>query len=55
MPALTMEFKDWFRREWVNTIALTEYLMCVCGVESIPIAPKIVKDEEDEEDVEGSS
>ena len=51
MPALTEEFKAYFRHEWMEAVAMTQYYMVVYRLPSIPIMPKkVIK--EDEEDAE---
>ena len=51
MPALTEEFKAYFRHEWMEAVAMTQYYMVICGIHTIPLMPKkVIK--EDEEDAE---
>lgn len=50
MPALTEEFKAYFRHEWIEAVAMTQYYMVVYRLPSIPIMPKkVIKEEDDAE------
>lgn len=44
---ITAEFMTWFRHEWTETVAVTQYLMEMVGVSTIPIVPnKVIKEDD---------
>ena len=48
MPALTESFKAYFRHEWMEAVAMTQYYMVVYRLPAIPLVPERLKKEEED-------